>query len=135
MRKLLLLLPLFVLCSCGTSTQTSTQINPPTKDNANSTNNGIITQQINKSNFQKYLRMEVVDLSNSFQHNEKIVFNGAISFATYEVKVKYSGIDWDTAIEGTWTLDLDIGGGGETKKINGNVKIEDVFGTCTYRYQ
>lgn len=129
MKKILLLLPLFVLCSCVPGSSKSST------PNSNQSSNDIITEQISKSNYQRYIRAEVVDLSNSFQHNEKIVFNGALSFATYDVTVRYSGVDWETAEQGTWTLKLDIGGGGETIKIYGNVTIEDVSGTCTYRYQ
>ena len=127
MKKILLFLSLFVLCACPAKNDNSSKSNQNQADD-------IVTEQINMSNYQKYIRTEIVNLGNAFQYNEKIVFSGALSFATYDVVVRYSGIDWETSNEGTWVLTLDIGGGGETKKIYGSVTINDISGTCTYRY-
>lgn len=123
MKKLLLLLPLLLLCSCDPSSK------------SNNSSSDLITEQINLSNYERYIRVNVVNLNNASQQNEKYVFDGALSFATYDVTVTYSGTSWETAQNGTWTLKLDIGGGGETIKIYGHVTLENVSGTCTYRYQ
>ena len=133
MKNKLFLLPIvLLLCSCGSAKPQQNQQSQQGQQQSNVTNEPTV-EKIDINNYQRFIRTEVVNLGNAFQHNEKIVFSGALSFATYDVTVVYSGINWETANHGTYTLKLDIGGGGETIKINGNVKIENVVGTCTYR--
>ena len=128
MKRILLLLPILVLCSC----------NPDRNDHkfSNSANNesDLIIEQITIENYLRFLNVERINLGNAFQKNEALSFSGALSFATYDVTVTYSGVDWETEKDGTYKLKLNIGGYGQTIKINGSITLNDVVGSCTYKY-
>ena len=126
MKKLFLVLPLFLLVSCAQDANKCTT--------SFASSNDVITETISLSNYYRYLNVERVSGNNPYQKNEKIVFSGALNFATYNVTISYSGVDCETGIDGNYSLELNIGGNGETKMILNTVSIDSVTGTCTYRY-
>lgn len=122
MKKLLLILPLFLLISCT----------PEKEKNDNS--NSIITQQISLSNYTQFIKVDNVTDTMGWYGVNKLVFSGALSFATYDIALTYSGVEYETRNEIAYNLNLNIGGGGETVWMIGEIEIKSISGTCTYKY-
>ena len=133
MKKLVLLLCLFGICAC-TNPTTEDENNKELNQNSETT---VIT--ITFDNYERYLRYESKYVQDAYVTNRYIEFNGALTFAIYNVTISYaitgSG-SGSSSPSGNYTLLLDASGYGITKKINEqnqNIKIVNAVGTVEYR--